>query len=136
MLGLDGYSPVSLFTWREWRQGKAEFTAYHEGVTYRLAGTEELDKFKAQPEKYVPRLLGCDPVILQTSDRAVQGSTKYGAYFDGALYLFQSPETRTEFKKSPMRYVKTRHVLKVDEIEAGDIRQSTKPAGPADPVRQ
>jgi YHS domain-containing protein len=75
-------------------------------------------------------------VILLQSDRAVQGNTKYGAYFDGALYLFQGPETRAEFKKAPMRYIKTRHVLNVDEIESGETRQSAKPADPSDPVRQ
>lgn len=134
--GLDGYSPISLFTWREWRKGKAEFTAYHKGIAYQMATQTELDEFNADPDKYVPRLLGCDPVILQQTDRAVPGNTKYGAYFDGALYLFQSLETRTEFKKSPMRYTKTRHVLNADEIQSGEIRQSVKPPAPADPVRQ
>ena len=134
--GLDGYSPVSLSTWREWRKGKPEFTAYHQGVAYQMVSEDELNEFSAEPDKYVPRLLGCDPVILQKTDRAVPGDTKYGAYFDGKLYLFQSLETRDEFKKSPMRYVKTRHVLKADEIERGVIRQSEKPAGPTDPVRQ
>jgi YHS domain-containing protein len=66
----------------------------------------------------------------------VPGNTKYGAYFDGKLYLFESPESRTEFKKSPMRYVKTRHVLKPEKIERAVIRQSAKPAEPSDPVRK
>lgn len=134
--GLDGYSPVSLYTWREWRKGKVEFTAYHKGIMYRLATEEELNDFTANPEKYVPCLLGCDPVILQKSDRAVPGKTKFGAYYDGKLYLFQSDETRTEFKKSPMRYIKTRHVLNADEIERGEVRQSAKPLDPTDPIRQ
>ncbi|MCA9071189.1 MAG: hypothetical protein KDA84_19815 [Planctomycetaceae bacterium] len=134
--GLDGFSPVSLYTWREWRKGKPEFTAYHKGITYRLATKEELNQFTADPEKYVPRLLGCDPVILLKTDRAVPGNTKFGAYYDGKLYLFQSDETRIEFKKSPVRYIKTRHVLNADEIELGETRQSAKPAQPSDPVRQ
>lgn len=134
--GLDGYSPVSLYSWREWRKGKAEFTAYHKGITYRLSTETELKEFSANPEKYVPRLLGCDPVILQKTDRAVPGNTKFGAYYDGKLYLFQDEETRAEFKKSPMRYIKTRHVLNADEIERGEIRQSAKPQQPTDPTRQ
>lgn len=132
--GLDGYSPVSLYTWREWRKGKPEFTAYHKGVAYQLVTQAELDEFNANPDQFVPKLLGCDPVILQRTDRAVPGSTKFGAYFDGALYLFQSVETRDEFKKSPLRFIKTRHVLNADEIERGDIRQSAKPPAPSDPV--
>jgi YHS domain-containing protein len=132
--GLDGYSPVSLYTWREWRKGKPEFTAYYKGIAYQLATQKELEEFNASPDQYVPRLLGCDPVILQQTDRAVPGSTKFGAYFDGALYLFQSVETREEFKKSPLRYIKTRHVLNADEIERSDIRQSVKPPAPSEPV--
>ena len=134
--GLDGYSPVSLYNWREWRKGKPEFTGYHKGIAYRMATEAEFTEFNQDPEKYVPRLLGCDPVILQKTDRAVPGNTKYGAYFDGALYLFQSPETRAEFKNHPMRYTKTRHVLNADEIEGREIRQSAKPPAPKDPVRQ
>jgi thiol-disulfide isomerase/thioredoxin/YHS domain-containing protein len=132
--GLDGYSPVSLFTWRDWRKGKPEFTAYHKGVAYQLVTKAELDEFNANPGQYVPKLLGCDPVILQKTDRAVPGSTKFGAYFDGALYLFQSLETRDEFKKSPLRFIKTRHVLNADEFERSDTRQSAKPPAPTDPV--
>ncbi len=135
IVGLDGYSPVSLYNWREWRKGKSDHTAYHKGVAYHMATETELEEFQANPGKYVPRLLGCDPVVLQKTDRAIPGSTKYGAYFDGSLYLFQTAESRAEFKKAPMRYVKTRHVLNADEIERG-IRQSMKPAGPSDPVRQ
>lgn len=134
LLGLDGYSPVSLYNWREWRKGKSEFTAYHKGVAYQLVTKAELDEFNANPDQYVPKLLGCDPVILQKTDRAVPGSTKYGAYFDGSLYLFQSMDTREEFKKSPLRFIKTRHVLNADEIERSDIRQSAKPPAPSDPV--
>ncbi len=134
--GLDGYSPVSLYTWREWRKGKAEFTASHQGISYQFVTKTELEEFQADPKKYVPKLLGCDPVILQNSDRAVPGSTKFAAYFDGALYLFQSPETRSEFKNAPMRYTKTRHVLKADDIGQGPIRQSAKPETPGDPIRQ
>ena len=75
-------------------------------------------------------------MILQKTDRAIPGSTKFGAYFDGALYLFETAESRSEFKKAPMRYVKTRHVLNADEIERGGVRQSEKPPAAGDPVRQ
>jgi YHS domain-containing protein len=64
----------------------------------------------------VPRLLGCDPVVLYRTDRAMSGSTEFGAYFDGGLYLFTAPETRTEFKEHPMRYTRTRHVLRPDDF--------------------
>jgi thiol-disulfide isomerase/thioredoxin/YHS domain-containing protein len=100
-LGLDGYSPVSLWNWREWRKGKPEHVAVHQGVAYHL--------------------LGCDPVVLYKTDQAVPGTTKFGAYFDGALYLFTTPENRAEFKQHPNRFVRTRHVLRTDETPATEV---------------
>ena len=49
IMGLDGYSPVSLFNWREWRTGKAEFTGYHKGVAYTMATQAELEEFRRTP---------------------------------------------------------------------------------------
>lgn len=111
VLGLSGYSPVALYQWRRWEKGKAEFSWTHKGIEYRMASAEELAEFRESPAKFAPRLLGCDPVILWETDRAIPGETKYGAYFDGELYLFLNPETRQRFRQNPMRYTRTRHVL-------------------------
>ncbi len=116
-LGLEGYCPVSLSNWREWRRGQKKFEVEHQGVTYRCASAAEKKSFEANPEQFVPQLLGCDPVVLYRTDRAITGTTKYGAYFDGSLYLFTTEETRTEFKQHPIRYTRTRHVLRVDQLE-------------------
>ncbi len=117
LVGLDRYSPVSLAKTREWRKGKAKFALVYQGVVYLLYDAEEYREFQADPAKYAPRLLGCDPVVLWKSDRAIPGSTQYGAYFDGELYLFSNPENRDHFKESPNRYSRSQHVLKIDEID-------------------
>lgn len=117
LLGLDGYSPVALFYQREWRAGHPRFAAVHKGIQYRMRSTEELEQFQAEPERFAPRLLGCDPVVLEETDRAHTGSTRHAAYFDDALYLFVSAESRARFKQDPLRYTTTRHVL-LDEPEA------------------
>lgn len=110
--GLDGYCPVSLWNWREWKKGDRLITAKHKGIRYRFASALDRDAFRGDPEKYAPRLLGCDPVVLYNADKAERGTTKFGAYFDGKLYLFKSAENRTTFKRQPIRYTRTRHVLK------------------------
>ena len=117
LVGLDRYSPVSLAKTREWRKGKSKFALVYQGVVYLLFDAEEYREFQTDPAKYAPRLLGCDPVVLWKSDRAVPGSTQYGAYFDGELYLFSNPENRDHFKESPNRYSRPQHVLKIDEID-------------------
>jgi len=116
LIGMDGYSPVAMHRHRKWVAGKAEFAWIYQGVTYWMADPAELAAFKANPRKFAPSLLGCDPVILQETDRAVPGKTRYGALFDGRLFFFTSSATRKRFRENPLRYTRTRHVLRVEEI--------------------
>lgn len=122
VIGLDGYSPVALSTSRKWIRGREEFALEYKGVIYRMSSADELARFRASPEKYAPKLLGCDPVVLWNSDRALSGSTQHGAFFDGALYLFVSRESREQFKKEPLRYTRSRHVLRIDQVDGAVLR--------------
>lgn len=115
--GLAGYCPVSLKNERSWTKGKRQYSAKHKGFVFYFTSEDNRKSFVESPSQYVPRLLGCDPVIMWESDRAIAGDTKYGAYFDGELYLFTSHENRKLFKVDPSRYVRVRHVLNLEEIE-------------------
>ena len=81
-----------------------------------LLSEEEHRRFQQSPQHFVPRMLGCDPVELWRSDRAVQGSVQFGAFFDKQLYLFTNSKTRNEFKRDPLQYIRMRHALKATEI--------------------
>ncbi len=122
IVGLDQYSPVALSKWRKWRKGYPQYTATHQGVTYYMSSSEEWREFQDDPARFAPRLLGCDPVVLWKSDRAIPGSTQYGAYFDNELFLFANAESRTQFKKNPFLYTRTQHVLRADQIERTVLR--------------
>lgn len=122
VIGLDRYSPVSLYNSRAWQRGLPEFAVEHKGVTYYLTSPTEQEQFQDNPAKFAPQLLGCDPVVLWQTDRAVPGSTEFGAFFDGELFLFASLETRKQFKKNPFRYTRTRQVLKLDQIQRTRLR--------------
>lgn len=115
-VGLEGYSPVALSQRRKWRKGNPELSAEHEGIVYHLASAEELSEFQRNPDRYAPRLLGCDPVVLAESNRAVFGDIRYGAYYDGALYLFCNRDNRERFKADPAQYLQTRQALNVEEV--------------------
>ena len=119
---LDGFSPVALAKWREWNRGSAKFSWDHKDVTYYFSNREELIEFRNNPEVYAPKLLGCDPVILWESDKAVAGDIRFGAYFDDELFLFKSEERRRQFKSSPEKYTRLQHALKANEIEKTVIR--------------
>jgi len=116
-IGLNGYSPVGLWKRRVWRKGAKPFAWPHKEVVYYMASGDELREFQQNPARYAPRLQGCDPVILWETDCAVPGSTEFGAYFDGELYLFADAETRMRFKQNPLRYSRARHVLRGKKAE-------------------
>lgn len=122
IVALDGFCPVTLWTNRQWIKGDPRYTAEHRGQTYYLASAEMMAAFEANPRKYVPQLLGCDPVILMDTDLAVPGSVRYGAFYDDELYLFRTQENRQAFKQNPDRYTRTRVVRSVDEIDRPLVR--------------
>jgi YHS domain-containing protein/thiol-disulfide isomerase/thioredoxin len=114
---LDGYCPVTLWKNRKWEKGSPQFEAEHRGQTYRFVSDETRQEFLENAERYAPRFLGCDAIVVFQSDRAVPGDTKYGAFYDDELYLFVNNENRQTFKKNPDRYIRTKVVLNVDQIE-------------------
>lgn len=116
LIGLNGYSPVRIKNNREWVKGRSEYAVTYQGVVFYLADENEQRLFNGSPERYAPRLLGCDPVELVSSDKAVPGLIEIGAFYDGELYLFSSAESRNQFRLAPDRFTKTRHVLHADDI--------------------
>lgn len=122
VVGLDGFSPVALSKSRKWTRGSSQFAWDYKDVTYYFSSREELVEFRDNPEAFAPKLLGCDPVILWESDKAVAGSIRFGAYFDNELFLFKTEERRAQFKKSPEKYVRLQHALKADQIEHTVLR--------------
>jgi YHS domain-containing protein/thioredoxin-related protein len=114
---MDGFCPVTLWKHRRWEQGSEQFKADYKGQTYLLASAEAARDFTQDPEKYVPRFLGCDPVLVWDTDRAVPGKTQFGAFYDNELYLFVSDDNRKAFKANPDKYIRTRVVLSKEHIE-------------------
>jgi YHS domain-containing protein/thiol-disulfide isomerase/thioredoxin len=117
LLAMEGYCPVTLRTTRAWKSGSSDISLEHEGQTFYFAAHEKRDEFRANPAKYAPRLMGCDPVVLSQRDLAVRGSVKFGAYYEGELFLFESAESRTKFRRNPAHYAKLQHTLKLDDVK-------------------
>lgn len=122
LIGLAGYSPVAITADRKWVRGREELAVTFQGVVYYLSSEDELRRFQKEPRRFVPKMLGCDPVELLRSGRAVQGSVQFGAFFDKQLYLFTNSETRNEFKLDPLPYSRMRHALNADEVAGSRLR--------------
>ena len=122
LVGLAGYSPVAINTRRVWVKGREDLAVTWQGVVYYLSNDREYMAFKNAPHRYAPRMLGCDPVLLWNSDRAVQGLVEFGAFYDGDLYLFTTGKTRDSFKVNPDQFVRVRHVLNPEEVVGTRIR--------------
>ncbi len=122
VVGLDGFSPVALAKHRKWTRGSARFAWDHKDVMYHFSSREELLEFRNDPDAFAPKLLGCDPVILWETDRAVAGDIQYGAFFDGELYLFKTDERRKQFKSQPDKFIRLQHALKIDQVERTAMR--------------
>jgi YHS domain-containing protein/thiol-disulfide isomerase/thioredoxin len=116
-IGLHGFSPVSLVGDHKWMRGSDRWSSEYKGITYYMTSAEELHQFKEDADRFAPQVLGCDPVILDIADRAVTGDIRYAAFFDGELYLFVSEKSREAFRSDPDRFVRTKQVLNLDELE-------------------
>ena len=116
-LMLGGYCPVTLWKNRRWVKGSSELKFEHRGQVYYLADEEVLKEFKDNPERYAPRYMGCDPIMVVESDRAIKGDTRFAAFYDDELYIFTNEDNRKKFKTSPDKYARTRVVFDVLDIE-------------------
>lgn len=118
MLMLESYCPWTLSKDRKWIKGQPEITATFKGQTYCFVSPEARAKFLEAPDRFVPQYLGCDPVIAWTSDRSILGSIEWGAFFEDRLYLFATEDNRRTFKTTPEKFLQTKVVLHVDDIES------------------
>ncbi|MEQ9407168.1 MAG: thioredoxin family protein [Fuerstiella sp.] len=116
IIGLEGFCPVRLLRDREWISGQKDISDSYRGITYYFSSEEEHQEFVKNPRLYTPQNLGCDPIVLYEDQRAIAGKIKFGAFFDNQLFLFSSPDHRTEFKQNPLKYARIRHAVRVDEL--------------------
>ena len=57
-VGLKGYDPVAYFTGGQPTKGSSQYNFQWKRVMYQFASAENLQRFKADPEKYLPQYGG------------------------------------------------------------------------------
>lgn len=101
---LDGCCPVALRDASQLVDGCPEFRCDHAGVTYTFATAEALQRFRNNPERYVPAAGGLDVVSVRHG-KMRPGSIHYSTWFRNRLFLFTSADHVDEFRSDPLRYV-------------------------------
>jgi YHS domain-containing protein len=83
---LKGYDPVAYFTAGEPTPGADQYTYSWMGAKYRFASAENLERFKAAPEKYAPQYGGYCAYAMSLN-RIADIDPHRWAIMDGKLYL-------------------------------------------------
>jgi len=83
---LKGYDPVAYFTNGQPTKGSTKYSFQWKGVTYLFASTENLQRFKADPEKYLPQYGGYCAYAMSL-DRIADIDPHRWAIVGGKLYL-------------------------------------------------
>ncbi len=99
-IALYGFDPVSYFLAGRAEMGSQDVQLKFTGVTWQFRNEANREAFRAQPDVYVPRFGGYDPVAL-TRGVPVPGHPTLFVIHDGRLYLFQKPENREAFIVAP-----------------------------------
>jgi YHS domain-containing protein len=95
-LALKGYDPVAYFTENKPARGKAEFTARHEGATYRFTSAANRDAFAAAPAKYSPQYGGYCAFGMASGYKAPIEPDAW-TVVDGKLYLNYNQSVRRQW---------------------------------------
>jgi YHS domain-containing protein len=85
-IGVKGYDPVAYFTLGQPTPGLDQYTYRWKGVTYRFASADNLNRFKTDPEKYLPQYGGYCAYAMAINRIADIDPSRW-AIVDGKLYL-------------------------------------------------
>lgn len=103
-LAIDGIDPVAYFTDSQPLLGKPEFEFRYQGVVWRFRNDGNRVAFVHNPEVYMPRYGGYDPVAVARGV-AVAGNPLLWVVSRQRLYLFYSNAARAQFASNSDRIV-------------------------------
>ncbi|MGI9455805.1 MAG: hypothetical protein ACR2NU_04545 [Aeoliella sp.] len=103
-VGLRGYCPVCLLEMRNWRKGNEQFSMQYDGKLYYFPEQKQLEMFRENPVKYVPKLGGDCPVHFAQTGERVAGDLRLGVVQNGRLVFLASDQHRQAFHAAPSAY--------------------------------
>ncbi|MEJ1995040.1 MAG: YHS domain-containing (seleno)protein [Limibacillus sp.] len=97
-LAVDGHDPVAYFTMGKPVEGSADYEYEWNGATWRFASQENLESFKADPEKFAPQYGGyCAWAVSQGYTASADPDA--WKIVDGKLYLNYSKDVQQRWSE-------------------------------------
>jgi thioredoxin-related protein/YHS domain-containing protein len=103
-LGLEGYCPVLLSTEERWIPGNPAYYTMYRGHVFRFSSEEAMAEFMKTPALYAPVAMGEDIVLMVDRNKKVYGNRKFGAWFQGRVFLFSNQDSLDSFAARPEYY--------------------------------
>jgi hypothetical protein len=100
-LAISGFDPVAYFTDGAALMGRSPFELTYAGVAWRFRNEGNLAAFRANPDIYMPRFGGYDPVAA-AKGIGLAGNPLFWLVSRERLYLFYSAKARAVFAADPM----------------------------------
>ena len=99
-LALKGYDPVAYFTVGSPTPGMPGLETVFDGARYRFASAENMGKFRADPDKYMPQFGGVCAFGLSKGVKLEADPTAW-RIIDGKLYVFAAQKVLPEVDANP-----------------------------------
>ena len=99
-LAIDGFDPVAYFVDAAPDIGRADLEFHFAGATWRFRNQGNRAAFVADPEAYMPRFGGYDPIAVARG-AGTAGHPRLWLIAQKRLYLFYSAEARAAFIANP-----------------------------------
>jgi YHS domain-containing protein len=99
-VAVGGYDVVAYFVHGLPQRGQSEFSAAHDGATYRFASAANLAAFRADPDRYVPQYGGYCAYGAARGYKAPVDPTAW-RIVEGKLYLNYNHEVQKQWLVDP-----------------------------------
>jgi hypothetical protein len=103
-LAIHGFDPVAYFVNGAPTLGKPQLEYRFAGAIWRFRNDGNRSAFVANPDVYMPRFGGHDPVAAARG-AGTPGHPSVWVIADGRLYLFYSARARTIFAENPREWI-------------------------------
>ncbi len=102
---IRGYDVVAYFKENKPVKGSSDFSYKYDDAVWRFASAENLNDFKASPEKYVPQYGGYCSYAMSTYGSKVKVDPYQFTVKDDKLYLNYNARVSTKFKKDIDKHI-------------------------------